>query len=76
MKKGLVLIPISLLSILISSNAQPNINQIEYKDNTHDLAEVSESWDNSVQLSYINDFTNVDVVNYTNLISVGEEKSE
>ncbi len=76
MKKGLVLIPISLLSILISSNAQPNINQIEYKDNTHDLAEVSESWDNSVQLSYINDFTNVDVVNYTNLISIGEEKSE
>lgn len=76
MNKRLVLIPISLLSILISTNSQQNISQIEYKSKTHDLAEVTNAWDNSIQLSYINDYNNVDVINYTSLLSVGEEKSE
>lgn len=77
MNKRLVLIPISLLSLLISSNSHPNINQIEYKESTNDLAEVSSAWDNSIQLSYINDFNNVDVNNYTNLNNMLiEEKSE
>lgn len=77
MNKRLVLIPISLLSLLISSNSHPNINQIEYKESTNDLAEVSSAWDNSIQLSYINDFNNVDVNNYTNLNNMFiEEKSE
>ena len=77
MNKRLVLIPISLLSLLISSNSHPNVNQIEYKESTHDLAEVTSAWDNSIQLSYINDFNNVDVNNYTNLNNMLiEEKSE
>ena len=77
MNKRLVLIPISLLSLLISSNSHPNINQIEYKESTNDLAEVSSAWDNSIQLSYISDYNNVDVNNYTNLNNMLiEEKSE
>lgn len=77
MNKRLVLIPISLLSLLISSNSHPNINQIEYKESTNDQTEVSSAWDNSIQLSYINDFNNVDVNNYTNLNNMLiEEKSE
>ncbi len=77
MNKRLVLIPISLLSLLISSNSHPNINQIEYKESTNDLAEVSSAWDNSIQLSYISDYNNVDVNNYTNLNNMSiEEKSE
>lgn len=76
MNKRLVLIPISLLSILISTYSQQNISQIEYKNETHDLAKVTNAWDNSIQLSYINDYNNVDVINYTNLSSVEEEKSE
>ena len=77
MNKRLVLIPISLLSLLISSNSHPNINQIEYKESTNDLAEVSSAWDNSIQLSYMSDYNNVDVNNYTNLNNMLiEEKSE
>ena len=77
MNKRLVLIPISLLSLLISSNSHPNINQIEYKESTNDLAEVSSAWDNCIQLSYISDYNNVDVNNYTNLNNMLiEEKSE
>ncbi len=77
MNKRLVLIPISLLSLLISSNSHPNVNQIEYKESTNDLAEVTSAWDNSIQLSYISDFNNVDVNNYTNLNNMLiEEKSE
>ncbi len=77
MNKRLVLIPISLLSLLISSNSHPNVNQIEFKESTNDLAEVTSAWDNSIQLSYISDFNNVDVNNYTNLNNMLiEEKSE
>ncbi len=71
MNKRLVLIPVSLLGIMLTYK-MPHIDQIEYK-NENNLEEVSASWDNSIQLNYLENYNKASQIESTNLLIENKE---
>lgn len=69
MNKKIVIIPISILSLFATSKINLNNNQIEtVKQVDVNTLNSSTSWDNSIQLEYINDYSNLNITNTNSLL--------
>ena len=69
MNKKIVIIPISILSLFATSKINLNNNQIEtVKQVDVNTINSSTSWDNSIQLEYINDYSNLNITNTNSLL--------
>ena len=69
MNKKIVIIPISILSLFATSKINLNNNQIEtVKQVDVNTLNSSTSWDNSIQLEYINDYSNLNITNTSSLL--------
>ena len=69
MNKKIAIIPISILSLFATSHINLNNNQIETaKQVDVNTLDSSAPWDNSIQLEYINDYSNVNITNTNSLL--------